>query len=173
MFIDESGFYLLAAAVHTYAPRGQTPVLRFPLSRDHLSVIGAITPDGKLYIMIQDHAFKGPHIVRFLRHLLLHIKGKLLIIWDGLPAHHGQVVKDFLSQGGARRIHLERLPGYAPDLNPTEGIWHYLKNVELKNLCCYDLSELRVELCKAIVRLRHKTDVILGCIHHVHLGEEV
>jgi transposase len=173
VFVDESGFYLLASAVRTYAPRGQTPVLRFPLTRDHLSVIGAITPDGKLYTMLQDHSFKGADIVRFLQHLLLHIEGKLLIIWDGLSAHRGQAVKDFLSQGGAKRIHLERLPTYAPDLNPTEGIWHYLKDVELKNLCCHNLPEVRVELRKAIARLRHKTDIILACIRHVHLGEKV
>lgn len=173
MFVDEAGFYLLPAAVRTYAPRGQTPILRVPLSWDHLSAIGAITPDGDLYIMTQQRAFKGPDIVRFLRHLLRHIDGDLLIIWDGLPAHHGQAVKGFLSQGAARRVHLERLPGYAPDLNPTEGIWHYLKGVELRNLCCHDLSELRYELRKAVARLRHKPDVIRGCIQHVHLGLQV
>jgi transposase len=173
VFIDEAGFCLLAAAVLTYAPRGQTPILRFPLTRDHLSVIGAITPDGRLYILLQERAFKGPDMVRFLCHLLRHMEGQLLIVWDGLPAHHGPAVRDFLSQGGTRRIHLERLPGYAPDLNPTEGIWHYLKDVELKNLCCHDLAELRDELRKAINRLRRKTPGILSCIHHVHLGGSV
>ncbi len=173
MYIDEAGFYLLAGAVYTYAPRGRTPILRFPLTRDHLSVIGAITPDGKLYTMIQEDSFKGPDIVRFLRHLLRHIDGKLMIIWDGLPAHQGQPIRDFLSQGAAHRIHLERLPGYAPDLNPTEGIWHYLKHVELRNLCCHDFPELRLELGNAIARLRHKSNVILSCIQHVHLGQNV
>ena len=173
MFVDEAGFYLLPAVVRTYAPRGQTPILSVPLTRDHFSVIGAITPDGKLYTMFQDHAFKGPDIVRFLCHLLHHITGKLLIIWDGLPAHRGQDVRDFLSQGAAQRIHLERLPGYAPDLNPAEGIWQYLKYVELKNLCCHDLPELRCELRKATARLRHKTDVIQGCVSRVRLGEKV
>ena len=67
----------------------------------------------------------------------------------------------------------ERLPGYAPDLNPTEGIWQYLKYVELKNLCCHNLPEVHYELRKAVARLRHKTDVILSCIQHVHLGEKV
>jgi len=52
---------------------------------------------------------------------------------------------------------------YAPDLNPDEGIWKHLKCVELKNLCCESLSELKVELRKAKERLRHKRDVILGC----------
>jgi transposase len=54
--------------------------------------------------------------------------------------------------------------GYAPDLNPDEGVWKHLKCVELKNLCCQSLSELKVELRKAKERLRHKRDVILGCI---------
>lgn len=65
MFIDEAGFYLLAAAVMTYAPKGQTPLLRVPLTWDHLSVIGAITPDGKLYVHMQNKAFKGEMIVPF------------------------------------------------------------------------------------------------------------
>lgn len=171
VFVDEAGFYLLPAVVKTYAPQGQTPILTVPLSWDHLSMICAITPEGKLYIMTQDHAFKGPDIVRFLRHLLRHMTGKLLIIWDGLPAHHGRVVREFLRQGAAQRLHLERLPGYAPDLNPTEGVFHYLKYVELRNLCCQNLSILHNELHKAVARLRHKTDVILACFQHVHLGD--
>lgn len=171
VFVDEAGFYLLAAAVATYAPRGQTPILRVPLTWDHLSVIAAITPDGKLYVAIQDRAFKGTDIVAFLKHLLRHIPGKLLLIWDGLPAHRGQAVKDFLRAGAAKRLHLEQLPGYAPDLNPTEGIWQYLKYVEMKNLCCPTLLHLRDELRKAIARLRHKTQVICACIDHIHLGQ--
>ena len=173
MFIDEAGFYLLPAGVHTDAPRGQTPILRVPLTRDHLSAISAITPAGKRYMMVQNGAFKGPTIVRFLRHLLRHIPGKLLIIWDGLPAHRSQVVKDFLAQGATKRIHLEQLPGYAPDLNPDEGIWRYLKYVEMKNLCCETLDDLRDELCKATARLRHKTDVVLSCFRQARLGVPV
>ena len=173
MFVDEASFYLLPAAVRTYAPRGQTPILRVPLTWDHLSVISAITPDGKLYMMIQEEAFNGGTIVRFLKHLLRHIHGKLLIIWDGLPAHRGQAVKDFLRQGATQRIHLERLPGYAPDLNPDEGIWHYLKQVEMKNLCCHNLDDLYHELRKATARLRHKTDVILACFKLARLHVQV
>lgn len=173
MFVDEAGFSLLPAAVRTYAPRGQTPTLRVPLTWDHLSVISAITPDGRLWMMIQKVAFNAVTVVRFLKHLLRHIQGKLLIIWDGLPAHHGQAVKDFLRQGAARRIHLERLPGYAPDLNPDEGIWRYLKQVEMKNLCCHTLDELYYELRKAAARLRHKTNVILACFQQARLRVQV
>jgi hypothetical protein len=65
VFVDEAGFYLLPAGVWTYAPRGQTPILRVPLTRDHLAAISAITPADKLYIRVQNGAFKGPAIVRF------------------------------------------------------------------------------------------------------------
>jgi transposase len=170
VFVDEAGFYLLPSVVSTYAPCGQTPVLRVPLTRDHLSAISGITPDGKLYMMIQDTAFDESAIVCFLRHLLRHIPGKVLLIWDGLPAHHGQAVKDFLAQGAAQRLHLERLPSYAPDLNPDEGVWHYLKSVELRNVCCYTLTELRRALRRATWRLRQKVHILVGCFEQVRLG---
>jgi transposase len=126
--------------------------------------MGGITPEGKLYIMEQERAYKSPDVVCYLKHLLRHIRGKLLIVWDGAPIHRGQAVKEFLAGGGAGRIHLEQLPGYAPELNPAEGIWNYLKRVELKNLCCQSIPHLCLELRRAKERLRHKTDVILGCI---------
>ncbi len=165
MFVDQSGFYLLPTVVRTYAPVGQTPILHEHLSRDHLSVISAITLEGKLLMMEQQRAFKSPDVVRFLRHALREISGKLLIIWDGSPIHSGQAVKEFLaSRAAENRLQLEQLPGYAPDLNPDEGVWKHLKYVELKNVCCQSLSELKVELRKAKERLRHKKHVILGCI---------
>ena len=61
-------------------------------------------------------------------------------------------------------MHLEQLPAYAPELNPAEGIWNYLKRVELKNRCCQNISRLNHELRKAKERLRHKTNVIAGCV---------
>ena len=164
MFVDQSGFYLLPCVVRTYAPVGQTPILHEHLSRDHLSVISAITMEGKLLMMEQERSFKSQDVVRFLRHLLGQIPGKLLVIWDGSPIHRGRAVKNFLSSGASRRLKLEQLPGYAPDLNPEEGIWKHLKYVELKNVCCQSLAELKVELRKAKERLRHKRDIILGCI---------
>ena len=167
VFVDEAGFYLLPAAVRTYAPRGQTPVLKYPFWQ-HLSMISAITPQGKLYTQTRAQSFDGEAIVRFLKHLLQHIPGKLLVIWDGLPAHRSKAVKTFLRQGGTKRLYLAQLPSYAPELNPDEGVWNYLKRVELKNLCCHDLLELRTELHKAVARLRHNTNVIQGFIRQVY-----
>jgi transposase len=164
VWIDESGFYLLPAAVRTYAPVGRTPVLRAPLTRDHLSAISAITPAGQLFLSVQPQALRGPDVVRFLKHLLRHLPGELLVLWDGSPIHRAQVVKDFLAAGGAARIRLEQLPGYAPELNPDEGIWSRLKHVELRNRCCPTLWHLRGDLRNAVARLRRRPRIIRACV---------
>lgn len=150
-------------AVRTWGPRGQTPVLTVPLTHDHLAAISGITPDGRLFMQTQERAYHSDDVVRFLRVLLRKVRGKLLVIWDGAPIHRGQPIKDFLRAGAARRLHLEQLPGYAPELNPDEGIWNYLKRVELGNLCCPTLADLALALRRAKERLRHKRAVIQAC----------
>jgi transposase len=166
VWVDEAGFYLLAGVVRTYAPRGQTPVLRVPLTRDHLSVISGITAAGRLLVRVQARAFKGPDIVRFLKHLRTQLGGKLLVIWDGLPAHADEAVQLFLANAARGQIQVEQLPGYAPDLNPAEGIWDQLKYVELRNVTCHNQAELRHELRRAIARLQHKPDLVRRFIAH-------
>ena len=138
-------------------------MLRAPLSRDHLSVIGGVTADGRLFTHIQDAAFTGETVVAFLRQLLRQIPGKLLVVWDGASIHRCQEVKDFLATGAAKRLQLERLPAYAPELNPAEGVWNLLKRRELKNRCCQDLGELRWELGLAIRRLQRRRHLIRAC----------
>lgn len=147
----------------TWAPRGQTPILRCKLTHDHDSVISAITPTGELYLTRQTAAFNSQTVIAFLEQLLAAIAGPLLILWDGATIHRSQAIKDFLAAGAAERIWLERLPAYAPDLNPDEGIWHYLKQVELKNLCCQDLPQLGQQLIEASERLRAKPHIITAC----------
>jgi transposase len=164
VWVDESGFYLMPGLVRTYAPQGETPVIKVRLTRDHLSSISGITSEGKLYMMVYDHAISSVEVVAFLKHLLRHIPGNIIVIWDGSSIHRSRVVKNFLADEGSGRLHLERLPGYAPDLNPDEGIWKHLKQVELKNFASDGLSMLRVELRRAKERLRHKVAVIRGCI---------
>ncbi len=149
--------------MRTWAPHGETPILHAPLTHDHLSAISAITLDGRLFLQVRQDNYDGEAVVAFLRLLLCKIRGQLLVIWDGSPIHHGQAVKDFLSAGATKRLQLEQLPGYAPDLNADEGIWNYLKRVELANVCAADLGDLRHHLLRAGVRLRRKPEVIRAC----------
>lgn len=83
LFADQSGFYPLPGVVRTFAPAGETPVLRENCTRDHLSAMSAITLDGKLFFNVQDRAYKGEDVVTFLRHLLRLVPGKMTIVWDG------------------------------------------------------------------------------------------
>lgn len=172
VWVDEAGFYLLPLAVRTWAPRGQTPVLRVKLTHDHLSAISGITLDGRLFLQVRQDSYDGAAVVGFLRVLLRKLPGKILVIWDGSPIHRSQAVKAFLKRGAAKRLYLEQLPAYAPDLNPDEGIGNYLKRVELANVCCCDLTELRSQLIRARERLRHKRRVIQACCAHAGYSGE-
>ena len=157
VFVDEAGFYLLPSVVRTYAPEAHTPVLRAKLTRDHLSVMGGMTPAGRLYTLVRQESLNGTHSVEFLVHLMRVASERLLVIWDGSPIHRRVIVREFASDTRGK-VRLEALPGYAPDLNPwDEGGWHHLKNVEMRNLVCGDLEQLHEEFYLALNRLRQKT----------------
>jgi transposase len=149
--------------VRTYAPVGHTPILEECWTRDHLSAISAISPEGKLYFRFQEWALNSADVVAFLEHLLGKVPGRLVLIWDGAPIHRSHVIKEFLTNGAAQRLHLERLPAYAPDLNPGEGLWAHLKGIELRNVCCFDIRHLRHELRDAVKRVRRKPRIIKSC----------
>lgn len=161
VFVDESGFYLLPSVVRTYGPQGKTPVIDKKLTRDHLSVMAGLTPAGKLYTLVRRVALSSAESVVFLKHLLVQIKKKLLVVWDGSPIHRWGEVSEYMAEEGAERIHLEALPGYAPDLSPLDqGCWHHLKDVEMANLSCMDMEELHLEFDLAVGRLRQKPHLI-------------
>jgi len=86
-------------AVRTWAPRGQTPVLRVPLTHDHLSSISGITPDGRLFLQVRPTSYDAAGVVGFLRVLMRKISGQLVVIWDGSPIHRGQESKTFSREG--------------------------------------------------------------------------
>ena len=153
---------MLPAVERTYAPVGETPVIREEATHDHLSVISAVTAAGKLFTRVQEGACCSEDVVAFLDHLERWLGGKLLIYWDRATIHRGQPVKGWLAAGHARQVHLEALPAYAPELNPDEGVWKELKHHDLANVSCLDLRQLRGPLRRAIRRLQHRPDLIRG-----------
>jgi transposase len=159
-FVDEAGFYLLPGRVKTYAPQGLTPVVYEWQTRDHLSVMGAVTTEGKVYSLVRQESLNGLHTIEFLKHLLRCAGTRLLVVWDGSPIHRRAAVKEFLASKAGRGVWVEALPAYAPDLNPVEWAWQQLKHVELRNLTCLDLEELQMQFHLAIGRLRQKPDIV-------------
>jgi len=93
--------------------------------------------------------------------------GKVLVIWDGAPIHRSRAVREYLSGEARGRVHLERLPGYAPEVNPEEGVWQLLKLHELANVCARNMRELRREVRLGIQRLRQKLPQLRACVHQV------
>jgi transposase len=160
-FVDEAGFYLLPGVVKTYGPEGLTPVIYEWQTRDHLSVMGGLSPEGQVYVLVRPEPLNGLHTVAFLQHLARYAGRRLLVVWDRSPIHQRAEVKEFLGGKGGRGIWVEPLPSYAPELDPwDQGGWNHLKNVEMRNLVCLDLEELHLEFHLAVNRLRRKPHLI-------------
>ena len=150
----------MPSVVRTYAPVGPTPIIREWYTRDPLSAISAISPGGTRYFHSQDHPINADDVVGFLEYLLREVPGRMVIIWDGAPIHRSRVIQQCLARGAAQRLHLERLPAYAPELNPGEGLWHQLKGVELRNVCCFNIPHLTHEVRDAVRRVRRTPHLI-------------
>ena len=138
--MDESGLSERPTRVRTWAPKGETPALQYHFNWKQLSVIAGITIH-RFYFRLFPGTIKGPQLIAFLAALYKTIGRKLLVIWDGLAAHRSRLVRAYVETlRGA--IQLERLPAYAPELNPVEYIWGYLKQHALANFCAHDLAQL-------------------------------
>ncbi|WP_460494755.1 IS630 family transposase [Dactylosporangium cerinum] len=130
---------LLPVVRGTWAPRGQTPVLRHRFSWNRMSMAGVLAyrPDrsrAKLIFQTKAGSYNTDSIIEFLKQLRRHLRGKpVVLIWDGLSAHRSKDMKAWLAT--QHWLTVEQLPGYAHDLNPMELVWGNLKNTELANLC--------------------------------------
>jgi transposase len=153
--------------LRSYAPCGLTPILPQYLSRDHLAAIGAITLDGQLFLQTHEQAISSREVIGFLGWLQRSFRGQLLILWDGSPIHRSKPLKAYLANGAAERIHLEPFPGYAPELNPIEWVWSYMKVAQLANLACDSLPQLQQHVHNTKRRLQRKPNLIQSFIRHV------
>ncbi len=117
--MDETGFSCRAKTATTWAPIGQTPILRRVSKRRALSTAIGLTLSGRIYKRHFDPAICGDDMVATLRHLQRDVPGPLILVWDRLSAHRATVVKTYL--GAHPEIEVHWLPPYAPDLNPEEG----------------------------------------------------
>jgi transposase len=114
--------------------------LEFNFNWKKLSAIAGLSW-WNFYFRLYPGAIKTEQVIDFLKHLQRHVKGKLLIVWDGVATHRSQLVRAYLKSLKGK-IWVERLPAYAPELNPVEYLWGYWKQHELPNLCARDLWQL-------------------------------
>jgi transposase len=160
VFVDESGLSERPHRLRTWSPRGQTPILQYHFNWQKLSAAAGVSW-WNFYFRLYPDAIGAPQVVDFLGHLLRHLPGKLLVIWDGLPAHRAALVRDFIrAQRG--RLAIAWLPGYAPELNPVEYLWGYWKRHELANFCPRDFGQLSYHARRALRRMRRRASLVMA-----------
>lgn len=158
VFVDECGFSQKSTAKRTWAPVGQTPVLEMNFNWDKLSVIGGISLKS-IYFQFHEESIKSEQVTSFLDHLQRYIKGRILVIWDGLPAHRSKIVANYLAQTKGR-VWVERLPAYAPELNPIEYLWGNVKGTDMANVAPKDMWELSKQAREALFKRRRRPKVL-------------
>ena len=139
--------------MRTWAPRGQTPVLQYHFNWKVLSAAAGITW-WNFYFRLYPATIRAPQVVDFLGHLLRHLPGKLLVVWDGLPAHRARLVKRIHPRAARAGSRSSGCQAYAPELNPVEYIWGYWKHHELPNFCPRDFTQLSHQARRALARMR-------------------
>jgi transposase len=142
----------------TWAPRGQTPVLQFHFNWKTVSIIAGLTI-WNFYFQLFDNSIGSQQVIEFLTHLLRHVPGKLLLVWDRLPAHRSRVTQDFIRAQNGRLV-TEYLPPYAPELNPVEYLWAHCKHHELPNVCAKNLWDLSEGSRRTLKRMRRRPRLI-------------
>jgi len=129
-------------------------------------LIGAlcVTPGKrKIKLHLQSHrkSICGDEVIRFLKHLLRHVKGPIVILWDKHPIHRRRKVKDFLARHP--RVHVYEFPTSAPELNPTEFVWTQISEYTAST-APHNGTELRTNVFAGIARTRRSQDRLWACV---------
>jgi transposase len=114
-------------------------------------------------------AYNDDALVAFIAQLRRHLRGdKVTVVWDGLPSHRSRKMKQFLARQRPWLV-IEPLPGYAPDLNPVEGLWGNLKGTELANLTTDTLDETIDAVINGVARIRRCPNLLFALLDRTGL----
>ena len=156
----------------TYAPRGRTPIQEAWHRKGRISAISAVTvspvlrrPNLDFRLLPDNTNAHGEDTVAFLAQLRDRLRGPMTILWDQSQIHRKSgAVKAYLARHP--EIVTEDFPGYAPDLNPDEGVWGWTKYHRLPNYAPEDTGELRRRLWEELSGLSQRPDLLASFIRH-------
>jgi hypothetical protein len=175
VFFDESAVSLIPPVRRTWSPRGHTPILRHRFGWKKASMAAALgyRPDAsaaRLCFHLQQPSYNTDRLIGVLDQLAeFYADQRVVLIWDGLSAHWSTRMRAYLdSQRGWLRA--ERLPAYAPELNPVEYLWANLKDVELANLPTTSLVEVADAATQGIQRVCKSDSLVVGFLAHTGLS---
>lgn len=158
--MDESGFLLIPTRRRTWGLRGHVPIVRYSYKHDRISALAALSVSAHrkrmgLYVRFQQDNFHAGDVANFLRQLLHHLRGPLVLLWDHGTIHKGPKLAKLRED--YPRLHVEWFPGYAPELNPVEFIWTDFKGHSANKLLL-NKQDIRVHLHGSTRRVRRSQD---------------
>jgi len=171
VFVDESGFLLIPPVRKTWSPRGQTPIHRHFYRHDRISAISGISVSPKrrrlgLYCQLYPMNISRDEVCVFLRHLLRHLRGHVIVLLDNAQIHKAGPLAQLCARFG--RLHLESFPPYAPELNPDEGVWWHLKR-SLSNTRPDSQDDLIALLSVGVRKLASSQTLLRSCVKQSEL----
>lgn len=159
-FQDEAGVSLIPVMGKTWAPKGKPPIIKVTGKRGGLCVTSAISPAGKMIFRIEKKRVNADIHIEFLEKILKqHPKRRIIVVEDRAPAHRSHKVRKFVEMH-KKRLALYLLPSYAPELNPDEHVWEYLKAYQLKAHQAKDTKELKKLVKRKMQVIQRKKNVI-------------
>jgi transposase len=159
-FQDESGVSLTPVLGRTWAPKGKTPKVKVTGKRGGFCVTSAISHAGKLIFRIEKKKVNADKHIEFLKKIMnQHPNRKIIVVEDSAPVHKAKKVDKFVEQN-KKRLAIYRLPSYAPELNPTEHVWAYLKAHELKTHQAQNTDELKHLVKRKMQSIQMKKQLI-------------
>jgi DDE superfamily endonuclease len=175
VFFDESGISLIPPVRRTWSVRGRTPVLRHRMAWKRASMAAALGyhPDGskaRLCFHLQQPSYDTDSLITVLEQLAGFYAGqRVVLLWDGLSAHWSHKMRAHLD---AQRhwLTVERLPAYAPELNPAEYLWANLKGTELANYAGDTVAEVADQAQAGIRRVCASDSLVVGFLAHTGLS---
>jgi len=158
----------------SWSLRGHTPILRqrgqhyqkvsaiaalcIPPTRDRIALYFRLCPNANV---------NAERAMDFLEHLQRQLRMPIVLIWDRFQAHKGELLNEYVPP---RSAHLEYLPPYAPELNPVEYLWAYLKTNPLANAPDLDLLSLAHRTRCAAYSAQHRQHLLRSFIRHTGLS---
>jgi transposase len=163
--IDETGLFLNPLVRRTWSVIGQPPVLDADGGhREKVSVIGGVSVSptrqrlGFYFATEPNGYYSADKVIAYLRDLLKHLRGKVIVVWDRGGNHKGPLIRKFLAKN--RRLRLEMLPPWAPDHNPVEAVWSWLKYGELANFTPDGIDPLDDAIIERLVELKFDPELL-------------
>lgn len=159
-FQDESGVSLTNVLGKTWGQKGKTPIVPVTGYRGSFCITSAISPAGKLIFRIEKGKVNAKKHIEFLEQIMKqHPKRKIIVVEDRAPAHRAKKVQEFIQQH-RRQLAVYFLPPYAPELNPDEHVWQYLKAYQLKAHQAKTTEELKGLVKKKMQSIQRRKGLV-------------